>query len=347
VSQTTYAMIPQRIVGPIHLISKEFEEHIQVPLATFETPLWPSVQRGARLCNAAGGIKVSIINEGMTRSVVVESPSVWLTQDVIVWLQTQEETMRSLVKTTSSYCQFQKWHHQVVGRLLYLRFSFFTADASGHNMATKAAEALLKWLLEKRQELSYVSISANLCTDKKAQAVNGLLGRGKYVVAEVFLSRALCQKFLKTTPEKIIDLNLKKNYIGSCLAGSIRSANAHFANMLLAFYLATGQDAANIVEGSQGLTHAECINDDLYFSVTLPNVIVGVHGNGKDLPFVRENLTMMGCATTSPHGTSSRKLAQIVGSVVLCGELSLLGAQTHLDELMRSHLAIERKYDQY
>ena len=41
------------------------------------------------------------------------------------------------------------------------------------------------------------------------------------------------------------------------LAGGIRSANAHFANMLLAFYLATGQDAANIIEGSQGIVHAE------------------------------------------------------------------------------------------
>lgn len=33
------------------------------------------------------------------------------------------------------------------------------------------------------------------------------------------------------------------------MAGGVQSANAHFANMLLAFYLATGQDAANIVEG--------------------------------------------------------------------------------------------------
>ena len=35
--------------------------------------------------------------------------------------------------------------------------------------------------------------------------------------------------------------------------------------MLLAFYLATGQDAANIIEGSQGIVHAECADDDLYF----------------------------------------------------------------------------------
>ena len=59
---------------------------------------------------------------------------------------------------------------------------------------------------------------------------------------------------------------IKKNLLGTLAAGGIRSANAHFANMLLGFYLATGQDAANIIEGSQGIVHAEVRNDDLYFS---------------------------------------------------------------------------------
>ena len=81
--------------------------------------------------------------------------------------------------------------------------------------------------------------------------------RGKYVVAELVIPGKLCSRYLKTTPEKIAELNVKKNLIGSVLAGSTRSANAHFANMLLAVYLATGQDAANIVEGSQGFVHAE------------------------------------------------------------------------------------------
>ena len=75
----------------------------------------------------------------------------------------------------------------------------------------------------------------------------------------------------------------------------MRTANAHFANMLLGFYLATGQDAANIIEGSQGIVHTELRGDDLYFSVTLPNMIVGAVGNGKTFDFVRENLAMLGC----------------------------------------------------
>ena len=140
-----------------------------------------------------------------------------------------------------------------------------------------------------------------------------------------------------------MDLNIKKNLIGSILAGGLRSANAHFANMLFASYLAFGQDVANIVEGSQGLVHAEVRNNDLYFSITLPNLIVGTVGNGKNLDFVQYNLEQVGCLEKRPTGVNARRLAIIIAATVLCGELSLLAAQTIPGELMRSHLTLERR----
>ena len=124
---------------------------------------------------------------------------------------------------------------------------------------------------------------------------------------------------------------------------SISAANAHFANMLLSMYLATGQDAANIVEGSQGLVHAEVRNGDLYFSVTVPNIIVGTVGNGKDLPFVQENLKLLDCVAARAPGENAKRLAVIIGAAVWCGELSLLAAQTNPGELMRVHRGMERK----
>ena len=42
-------------------------------------------------------------------------------------------------------------------------------------------------------------------------------------------------------------------------------------------------------------------------------------------------------------GYNARRLAIIAASAVLCGELSLLSAQTNQGELMRSHLKLERK----
>jgi len=197
-------------------------------------------------------------------------------------------------------------------------------------------------ILEYHPDLKYGSISGNYCSDKKATAVNGILGRGKYVVAELLISKKICKRYLRTTPEKIVQLNIRKNLIGTMLAGGTRSANAHFANMLLGFYLATGQDAANIVEGSQGLTHAEERGGDLYFSVTLPNLIVGTVGNGKGLDFVVENMKRMELTEERASGENAQRLACLCAATVLCGELSLLAAQTNPGELMDAHRRIER-----
>ncbi len=123
----------------------------------------------------------------------------------------------------------------------------------------------------------------------------------------------------------------------------MRSANAHFANLLLGIYLATGQDAANIVEGSQGFSHAETRPEGLYFSVTIPNIIVGTVGSGKELDFVQSNLGELGCLEERPVGENARLLAMVAAGVVLCGELSLLAAQTNPGELTRSHMALERR----
>jgi len=226
--------------------------------------------------------------------------------------------------------------------MIFVRFACHTGDAAGHNMVTHAADRLLSWLLEQYPDLTYGSISGNYCTDKKVSAVNGILGRGTYVVADTLIPGALCARFLKTTPARLVELNWRKNWMGGALAGSVRSANAHFANMLLAFYLATGQDAANIVEGSQGFTHTETRGDDLYFSVTLPNVIVGSVGNGKGLDFVQRNLEQLDCLAEREPGANARRLAALAGATVLCGELSLLAAQTNPGELMRAHLSLER-----
>ena len=329
-------------IGPIKMLGPLINDSLSVPLATFETPLWPSTERGARVSRHSGGIALTLLDDRMSRSILVEGPSAHYLQDVIQKLHAGEGKLQEIVASTSKFAHFLKVHTQVVGTLLYLRLEISTGDASGHNMVTKAADKVMDWILEHFPELEYVSISGNYCTDKKASAVNGILGRGKYVVAEMTISREICEKYLRTTPEKIVDLNIKKNLLGTLLAGTVRSANAHFANMLLAFYIATGQDPANVVEGSQGIVHAEVKEGALYFSTTLPNIIVGTVGNGKDLPFVRENLEKLGCLENRAPGDNAKRLAGIAAAVVLCGELSLLAAQTNQGELMRSHVALER-----
>jgi len=337
-----HAAVPMQSIGPLKLLGPHIEDEVMVPMATYESPLWPSTNRGAKACRLAGGIKAVVLQDKMTRSVLIEAKDIFTAQAFLHDLPNHLETLKRVVRSHSRFTHFLNYHTQTVGNLIYIRFEFSTGDASGHNMATAAAEHLLNWILNHYVELKYLSISGNYCSDKKATAVNGILGRGKYTVAEVILSREICQDVLKTTPEKIVELNIKKNLIGTLVAGGLRSANAHFANMLLAFYLATGQDAANIVEGSQGITHAEVRPEGLYFSVTLPNLIMGTIGNGKDLPFVQENLQALGCLAPRDPGKNAKRLACIMAGTILCGELSLMAAQTNPGELMRTHVALER-----
>ncbi len=45
----TTTPIPTKWVGPIRVSGNAVEGEHEVPLATYESPLWPSVGRGARI----------------------------------------------------------------------------------------------------------------------------------------------------------------------------------------------------------------------------------------------------------------------------------------------------------
>ncbi|MET9258096.1 hydroxymethylglutaryl-CoA reductase [Streptomyces sp. NPDC048182] len=339
------AGVPMRWVGPLRVTGNVATTETQVPLATYESPLWPSVGRGAKVSRLAEqGIVATLVDERMTRSVLVEARDAATALAAARSIEARIEELREVVRGCSRFASLLGVRHEINANLLFVRFEFATGDASGHNMATLASDALLAHLLRTIPGISYGSISGNYCTDKKATAVNGILGRGKNVVAELLVPHDVVRDVLHTTAAKVAELNVRKNLLGTLLAGGIRSANAHFANMLLGFYLATGQDAANIVEGSQGVVVAEDRDGDLYFACTLPNLIVGTVGNGKGLGFVETNLNRLGCRAAGEVGANARRLAVLAAATVLCGELSLLAAQTNPGELMRAHVELERDH---
>ncbi|MFC7430737.1 MULTISPECIES: hydroxymethylglutaryl-CoA reductase [unclassified Agrococcus] len=342
---TDFTPIPTSWVGPIRVSGDAVAGEVSVPLATYESPLWPSVGRGARISRQVeGGIHVTVVDERMTRSILLRADDAATAVAASRAIVDRIDDLRMIVEAQSRFARLLDIHTEVVGSLLFVRFAFATGDASGHNMATGAAESLIDAILAFAPELEYGSISGNWCSDKKATAVNGLLGRGRSVVADILIPRDLVETGLRTTPERLERLNTGKNLVGSTIAGALRSANAHYANMLLGFYLATGQDAANIVEGSQGITYVEAREAGAYFSCTMPNLIVGTVGNGKGggLPVVEDALQRLGCRSGGEPGADARRLAALIGATVLCGELSLLAAQTNPGELMATHRLLER-----
>lgn len=347
----TSTEIPTTWVGPLRVSGDALapagsHTEVSVPLATYETPLWPSVGRGASISREIeGGIRTVIVDERMTRSVLFVAEGAANAEAASRTIRLRQAELESVVEAGSGHARLIEIHPEVVGNLLFVRFAFRTGDAAGHNMVTKASDALMERILSWGLELSYGSVSGNFCSDKKATAVNGILGRGRNVVAEILLPHEVVERRLRTTAGALTELVVRKNLVGSTIAGAIRSANAHYANMLLAFYLATGQDAANIVEGSQGITYAENRAEGLYFSCTLPHLIVGTVGNGKHLPHVDAALEELGCREDREPGANGRRLAALMAATVLCGELSLLAAQTNPGELMATHLEMERRED--
>lgn len=335
--------IPTRWVGPIRISGDDASGDIEVPLATYESPLWPSVGRGARVSRAVeSGIRTVVVGERMTRSVLFHTPDAVAAHRAADEIIGRETELAAVVTSGSRFARLVEIHPEIVGSLLFVRFAFTTGDASGHNMVTAASEALMDRILSWGIGVEYGSISGNYCSDKKATAVNGILGRGRSVVADILIPHDIVHDLLRSDADRITDLVVRKNLVGSTIAGAIRSANAHYANMLLGIYLATGQDAANIVEGSQGITYAESREDGLYFSCSLPHLIMGTVGNGKGLPHVDKALERLGCREERDSGGNTRRLAAITAATVLCGELSLLAAQTNPGELMKVHRKLER-----
>jgi len=172
--------------------------------------------------------------------------------------------------------------------------------------------------------------------DKKPSSLNLIEGRGKTLIAELIIPQKIVEEKLKTTSKAIVEVNISKNLIGSAVSGSM-GFNAHYANMIGAIYLATGQDEAHIVEGSLGITTAEETEGDLYFSVTLPDVPLATIGGGTRLETAKESLEIM-----DAYGTGKvKKFAEIVAGIVLAGELSLLGALA-AGHLARAHKELGR-----
>ena len=146
------------------------------------------------------------------------------------------------------------------------------------------------------------------------------------------------KQILKTTPEKIAEVVLRKVLIGSAMAGSM-GFNAHYANTIAAIFTATGQDLGHVVEGSLGMTTAEVLkNGNLYFSIYLPSLMIGTVGGGTHLPTQQEALKIMGVKGSG----DTLKMAEIIGSAVLALEISLIASQAE-GTLAKAHQKLARK----
>lgn len=334
-----YVQVPVGVVGPFLIDGVEY----QVPMATTEGCLVASTQRGAKALSVHG-VETSLLNDGMTRAPLVRMPSARHAAALCAWIKGHFDAIASKFNATSRYARLREIKCTVAGNMVFMRFNCTTGDAMGMNMVSKGTDAAMSFIAQSVSHVEVLSLSGNLCTDKKPSAVNWIEGRGKSVVADAVVPIQVVQSVLKTDVDALVKINIGKNLVGSAMAGSIGGFNAHASNVVTAIFLATGQDVAQNVESSNCITFLEKTEaGDLYISCTMPSIEVGTVGGGTALSSQRSCLDLMGLSggNMDNPGQNAQRLARIICATVLAGELSLLSALS-TGVLVQSHERLNR-----
>ncbi len=332
--------VPVGVAGPLLVKGEYAKGSFYVPIATTEGALVASVNRGCSAITRAGGADVRVLHDGMTRAPVFSARDVVHAKEVADWVEGHTDEIAAAMERTTSHGKFIGLSTAVAGTSVFVRLEVDTKDAMGMNMVTIASAAAAEVICSSTGA-RLVSLSGNLCTDKKPAAVNIVRGRGRSVVAGVRLSNIGLHDILKTDARTIAEVNTRKNLVGSARAGAL-GFNAHAANVVAGIFIACGQDPAHVVEGSTAITTVDLADDGVYVAVTLPALPAGTVGGGTGLDTQAECLRLLGVAGSGdPPGSHAKKFAEIVACGVLAGELSLLGA-LGAQHLARAHAELGR-----
>lgn len=313
--------IPVGVIGPFRINGIFAQGDYYVPLATTEATLVASHARGARLIGECGGCTVALLNDGLCRTPVYAFKNITEAGLFALWINESYAALKETAESTTRHGKLIDIHTHMEGNHVYLMCEYTTGDAAGQNMTTIATHALCQRIADQTPvKPDYWFLESNFSGDKKASASSFTSVRGKKVTAEVLIPAALIEKHLHT------DIETMHNYwrvsaLGGVMSGTI-GVQGHYANGLAAFYLATGQDVACVSESSIGITRMEIRDNNLYVSVTLPNIVVGTVGGGTKLPTQTAALNMLGLK--GPGHVHA--LAEVCAAVCLAGELSLIGA---------------------
>jgi hydroxymethylglutaryl-CoA reductase (NADPH) len=320
------AQLPIGVAGPLVVNGEHAQGEFYVPMATIEGTLIASYNRGMRVIRESGGVMCTVVSEAMQRAPVFLFKNAREGRDFGLWLKDNFEAIKAQAESTTSVGKLLEIEQYPVHGMVYTRFDYSTGDAAGQNMTGKATYIACEWIRSQYPALRSYGLSGGMDSEKKTSFVNSLKGRGRKVTAELTIPRQVLKEVLRSTPEQL-HAGLGVGTLAAFLTGASNNA-AHPANGLAALFMATGQDMANIGEANQCSVYSYVTTSgDLYYSITMPALIMASYGGGTSLDTQRECLELMGC-----HGKGKAyKLLEIAAGVVMAGELSLVSA-THTDK---------------
>lgn len=344
------AVIPMGFAGPAkicgHYVSAE--EDIYIPLATNEAALIAGVQRGLKAIGLSGGLKTLVHFDGMSRAPLIEAPDIYEARKFIDGLADNKEYVGELQKCIPDpFVVLKRIDPYQLGAKVFLRLIFKTGDAMGMNGVTKASAEICRYILVKNPGWKLLTISSNLCSDKKNAHINVLNGRGKSVQTEVFIPEEILTRVFKkgATSRNVERVVFNKCYLGSNLSGSISGFNVNAANAVAAFFAATGQDLAQIISSASCFVQAEAVEGGLHFTVSLPCLELAAIGGGAAFGTAGEALRLLGCADfgkSADDNKSVKRLAEIAATAVTALDLNTACAQAAGYEMADSHVKLAR-----
>ncbi|MEC8429381.1 MAG: hydroxymethylglutaryl-CoA reductase, partial [Pseudomonadota bacterium] len=315
------AQVPIGLAGPLLINGEHAQGEFYIPLATAEGTLVASYNRGMRLLREAGGVTVSVVDDVMQRAPVFIFDNAREARDFGLWVSENFDKIAQAAESTTRSGKLRNIEQYPAARMLYLRFNFSTGDAAGQNMVGKATFYACEWIKQNYPGYKNYILSGNMDTDKKHSQINTLHSRGKRVIAEAKIPGDLLESIMGVRPETMFRMR-QISMTGGMMAGTSNNG-AHSANGITAMFIATGQDAANVAESSAAISFADLDEEgNYYLSITIPSLICATFGGGTGLATQNECLRMLGCEGAG----KAKKLAEIIGGVVLAGELSLSSA---------------------
>ncbi len=322
--------MPLGVAGPLVVNGRHARGHFYVPLATTEGALVRSYERGMAAIARAGGATARVYEDENRVAPIFSFDDVADAHDFAQGLGEDFDDIRAEAEATTRHGKLLRLESHPVGREVIVSFCYHTADAQGMNMSVKATEAACRWILPRSRARRF-HVFSGYSSEKRASGVLLAGGKGKRVVAGALLPAQVVKSYLHTTPGGLSEI-WRRTVVGHVQANAV-GYNGHYANGLAAVFIACGQDVANVVNSSVGITGFEVTDEgDLYASVTLPSLTVATVGGGTQLGTSRECLEMLGCAGAG----KAPKFAEIVAATLLAGELSM-GAAIASGEFVQAH----------
>lgn len=317
---------PLAIAGPLLFQNgQDLPEWLYSGICTSEGALVASVNRGAKAISECGGFSAHFVHQKMHRTPIFAFQDMRSAVKFETWVRANFTRIKQEAESHSKHAELLDINTVVTGKYVHLRFVYSTGDASGQNMVTHCTWNTCLWIEKQIQEQAnieaeYFHIDGGGSSDKRVSANSILNGRGVSVIGECFLSNEVIEKTLRTTAGDIFKFYRNSTAI-TCIEGVVGNS-INVANIIAGIFTATGQDLGSIHESAIGIVELEKNEKGLYYSFSIPSLVIGTVGGGTQLPGPRKVLEFMKCAGQG----KLKRFAQLVVGFAMSLDISTAAA---------------------